>query len=169
MSPTDGLAERCRALVEAGRARGAVIVTAESCTGGLVAGALTAVAGSSAIFDRGFVTYSNEAKQEMLGVASDLIAVHGAVSEVCARAMAAGALQRSRATIAVSITGIAGPGGGSADKPVGLVHFACAVRSGLVRHVERRFADEGRDAIRQAAVDVALRLIEEALADPMTA
>ncbi len=124
------LLERAAALVAACRARGLVLATAESCTGGLVSALLTEVPGSSAAFDRGFATYSNEAKAEMLGVPPALIAAEGAVSEAVARAMAAGALARSRADVAVSVTGVAGPGGGTAAKPVGLVHFACARRGG---------------------------------------
>jgi nicotinamide-nucleotide amidase len=140
-----------------------MLATAESCTGGLVAALLTEVPGSSAVFERGFVTYSNLAKTEMLGVGEAILARDGAVSEACARAMAAGARERSGATIAVSITGIAGPGGGSPDKPVGLVHFACQAGN-LSDHVERRFAVVGRHAIRMAAVDQALRLLETGVA-----
>lgn len=114
------------------RARGLKVATAESCTGGLVAGALTDIAGSSDVFDRGFVTYSNEAKQEILGVPPATLTKHGAVSAETAAAMAQGTLARSRADVAVAVTGIAGPGGGSADKPVGLVHFAAATHHGLI-------------------------------------
>ena len=152
-------ARRTLALFEEKRLR---IATAESCTGGLIAAALTAVPGSSAVVERGFVTYSNEAKAEAIGVPPDLIAAHGAVSEPVARAMAEGALARSRADIAVSVTGVAGPGGGSAEKPVGLVHFACARRGHPVSHVERRFGDTGRDAIRAASVMQALDLADAA-------
>jgi nicotinamide-nucleotide amidase len=116
--------------------RGLRVATAESCTGGLVAAALTEVAGASAVFDRGFVTYSNDAKRDMLGVPDAVIAANGAVSAQTACAMAQGALAHSLADIAVSITGVAGPGGGSPEKPVGLVHFACARRGGSVVHVE---------------------------------
>ena len=140
-----------------------MIATAESCTGGLVSGALTAVAGSSAVLDRGFVTYSNEAKSDLLGVTQDLLARFGAVSEPVARSMAAGAVERSRALVSVSITGIAGPGGGSADKPVGLVHFAAIGPSGAVVHLERRFGDIGRDAVRLESVRVALALLTAAV------
>ena len=154
---------RAEKLVAACRAAGIVLATAESCTGGLVAALLTEIAGSSAAFDRGFVTYSNAAKQDMLGVPESLLAAHGAVSEPCARAMALGAIERSGATLAVSITGIAGPGGGSPDKPVGLVHFARARRDGDVVPVEKRFGDLDRRAIRQAAVATALDLFEDAL------
>ena len=159
------LLARAEALVAAYTAAKRTIATAESCTGGLVAGLLTAVPGSSAAVERGFVTYSNEAKAEAIGVSMDLIRQHGAVSEPVARAMAAGALANSRADVAVAITGIAGPGGGSAEKPVGLVHFGLAVRDGGVRHRERRYGDLGRAGIRRAAVADALGLLEDALRD----
>ena len=138
--------------------KGLMIATAESCTGGLVAGALTAVAGSSAVVDRGFVTYSNAAKGELVGVPTELIEAHGAVSEPVARAMAEGAVARSAAQVSVSVTGIAGPGGGSPEKPVGLVHFAAAGPSGVV-HIEHRFGDLGREAVRLESVQTALRLL----------
>jgi nicotinamide-nucleotide amidase len=140
---------------------GLMIATAESCTGGLVAGALTAIAGSSAVVDRGFVTYSNEAKTEMLGVSQDVLARFGAVSEPTARAMAEGAITHSRAQAAVSITGIAGPGGGSDEKPVGLVHFAVTAADGTIIHVEKRFGAAGRDKVRLESVRVALSLLLE--------
>lgn len=151
------------AVIQAALKAGVMVATAESCTGGLVSGALTAIAGSSAVLDRGFVTYSNEAKGEMLGVSEDLLARFGAVSEPVARAMALGAVERSRASAAVSITGIAGPGGGSEEKPVGLVHFAAAGPDGAVVHVERRFGDIGREAVRLESVRVALALLLEAI------
>jgi nicotinamide-nucleotide amidase len=151
------------AVIEAALKTGVMIATAESCTGGLVSGALTAIAGSSAVLDRGFVTYSNEAKTELLGVSDDLLARFGAVSEPVARAMALGAVERSRASAAVSITGVAGPGGGSADKPVGLVHFAVVGSDGRVVHVERRFGDIGRAAVRLESVRVALGLLLDAV------
>ena len=154
----DDIEVLARRVVEAAVTRGLIITTAESCTGGLVAGALTAVAGSSATLDRGFVTYSNAAKSEMLGVPADLIEAHGAVSEPVARAMAEGAVSRSAATVSVAVTGIAGPGGGSDEKPVGLVHFAASGPSGLI-HAEHRFGDIGREAIRLESVRVALRLL----------
>ncbi len=131
------------------------VATAESCTGGLVAAAITDVAGSSAWFDRGFVTYSNEAKAEMLGVRLETLAAHGAVSEATAGEMAAGALARSGADIAVAVTGIAGPAGGSPGKPVGLVCFAWARRGGAVEVRTLRFPG-GRAAVRAAAVAAAL-------------
>lgn len=161
----DDIQDMARAVVAACVARGWTVATAESCTGGLVAGALTDVPGSSAVVDRGFVTYSNAAKTGMLGVEADLILTHGAVSEPVARAMAAGARDRSCADIAVSITGIAGPGGGSADKPVGRVHFACASASGIV-HEARSFGDIGREAVRLESVRVALDLLAAAAGRP---
>lgn len=147
-----------REVVRLAVAKGLVITTAESCTGGLVAGALTAVPGSSAVVDRGLVTYSNAAKVGMLGVPENLIASQGAVSEAVARAMAIGAIEHSDATVSVSVTGIAGPGGGSADKPVGLVHFAADGPAGVI-HAEHRFGDLGREAVRLASVRVALQML----------
>ncbi len=143
------------------RKRGLKVVTAESCTGGLVAAALTAIAGSSDVVDRAFVTYSNEAKREMLGVPWDAILGHGAVSDPVARAMAAGALSRSGADIAVSVTGVAGPGGGSAEKPVGLVHFAAASRDGTSMHAAMRYGDIGRTEVRYKSVLKALTMLRE--------
>jgi nicotinamide-nucleotide amidase len=143
------------------------IATAESCTGGLVAGALTEIAGSSDVVDRGFVTYSNEAKQQMLGVPADTIRTHGAVSRVTAEAMARGALGKAAADIVVAITGIAGPGGGSPDKPVGLVHFAAASRNGALVHKEIRYGDIGRAEVRRLSVLQALALLK-ALAEGRT-
>lgn len=136
------------------------ICTAESCTGGLVAALLTDIAGSSKVFERGFVTYSNNAKAEMLGVAGDVLADYGAVSEPIARMMAEGALEASRANIAVSITGIAGPGGGTPMKPVGTVHIACARENRAVIHEMLQLGDIGREAIRMASVETALNLIQ---------
>jgi nicotinamide-nucleotide amidase len=148
------------AIIESCIARGLKIATAESCTGGLVAAALTEIAGSSAVLDRGFVSYSNAAKSEVLGVPSALIEAHGAVSEEVARAMAEGALARSAADVVVSITGIAGPGGGALDKPVGLVHFATVRRGEPTEHDRRVFKDDGRSAIRLASVRHALTLLQ---------
>ena len=159
------LLARAAALVAAYAAAGLRVVTAESCTGGLVAGVLTAVPGSSAVLERGFVTYSNDAKAEMLGVDPAVIAAQGAVSEAVARAMAEGALAHSRADVAVSITGIAGPGGGSAAKPVGLVHFGLARRDTPTRHRVRRYGDLGRSAIRHRAVADAFDLLALDLLD----
>jgi nicotinamide-nucleotide amidase len=151
------------ATLAAARARGWMVATAESCTGGLIAGALTEIAGSSDVVDRGFVTYSNAAKTAMLGVPEEMLAAHGAVSGPVAAAMAAGALDRSLAQVAVAVTGIAGPGGGSAEKPVGLVWFAVATRSGGVR-TERRVLPGDRAAVRRATVVRALEMIREAAA-----
>ena len=136
------------------------VATAESCTGGLVAGALTDVPGSSAVFDRGYVTYSNAAKQQMLGVTAATLKRYGAVSRQTAEAMAGGALTRSKVDLVVSITGIAGPDGGTAEKPVGLVHFAVASRDGTSMHTAKRF--EGtRDEVRHRSVVQALRLLRD--------
>jgi nicotinamide-nucleotide amidase len=142
---------------------GRMLATAESCTGGLIAAVLTEIAGSSAVVDRGFVTYSNEAKTGMLGVTPALIGAHGAVSSEVAMAMAEGAIRASLADIAIAVTGIAGPGGGSAEKPVGLVHFAVAARGAETTHSERRFGDIGRSAVRLAAVEAALEMIRSRL------
>lgn len=149
------------AVLAACRTRGLKIATAESCTGGLVAGALTEVAGSSDVVDRGFVTYSNAAKQQMLGVPATILRDHGAVSRQTAEAMVRGALGNAQADVAVAITGIAGPGGGSADKPVGLVHFAAASRSGRLVHAEMRYGDIGRSAVRRRSVLQALAMLRE--------
>ncbi len=157
------LEERAKWLVERYTAAGLTIATAESCTGGLAAGLITEIAGSSAVLERGFVVYSNAAKIGMLGVSPETIDAVGAVSEATAREMAVGALENSRADVAVSITGVAGPGGGSAEKPVGLVHFACARRGRPTVHVERRFGEIGRGAVRKASIEQALELLEAAL------
>lgn len=135
------------------------IVTAESCTGGLVAGLLTEIAGSSDIVERGFVVYSNEAKRDMLAVPGDLIADFGAVSEPVARAMAEGALKHSRGHISVSVTGIAGPGGGTPMKPVGLVHFGAARQGRSIIHEMQLFGDIGREEVRMKAIETALNLV----------
>jgi nicotinamide-nucleotide amidase len=137
------------------------IVTAESCTGGLVAAMLTEIAGSSAVVDRGLVTYSNAAKTDLLGVPAAIIERDGAVSESVARAMAEGALARSAADLAVAVTGIAGPGGGTPEKPVGLVHFASLRRGREIRHARHVFPDLGRSAIRLAAVREALIMLRD--------
>jgi nicotinamide-nucleotide amidase len=155
---------KAQMLIDRAKAAGLRLATAESCTGGLVSAALTDIPGASDVFDRGFVTYSNAAKSDLLGVPPATIAAYGAVSAETARAMAAGALARSAADIAVSITGVAGPGGGSAEKPVGLVHFACGRRGGALVHVERRFGPLTRAEIRATAVDQALDLLMAALA-----
>jgi nicotinamide-nucleotide amidase len=158
-----GVIAEAAALLDACRARGEFIATAESCTGGLVAATLTAIPGSSDVFERGFVTYSNAAKSEMLGVPVWLIERHGAVSEDVARAMVGGALTHSRATIAVAVTGIAGPGGGTTEKPIGLVHFAAARSDQPVRHERALFGDLGRAEIRRDAVVRALALLASLL------
>jgi nicotinamide-nucleotide amidase len=158
----DALVAEAVALLDLCRSRGIKIATAESCTGGLVAGLLTEIAGSSDVVERGFVTYSNDAKRELIDVRAETLAAHGAVSEETAREMAQGALRHSRAAISVSITGVAGPGGGSAAKPVGLVHFACYGPGERRVAVERQFGDLGRGAIRLAAVEQALAMLAEA-------
>jgi nicotinamide-nucleotide amidase len=153
-----------RRLVEDLTARALLVATAESCTAGLIAGAITEIAGSSAIFDRGFVTYSNEAKRQMLGVSAGTLEAHGAVSRPTATEMAEGALANSAAEIAVAVTGIAGPGGGSEEKPVGLVHLAVARKGHATLHREMRYGDIGRGAVRLATVRTALEMLAEASA-----
>ena len=162
MFPVD-VKKLAEAVLATARARGLRLATAESCTGGLVAAALTDIAGSSDVFDRGFVTYANGAKAGMLGVDPDLIDREGAVSEAVARAMALGALEASDAQAAVAVTGVAGPGGGSPDKPVGLVHFAAARRGGNVLVRGFRFGDLGRAEVRLRSVREALSLLGEVL------
>jgi len=144
------------------KARGDLIVTAESCTGGWVAQELTAIAGSSKWFERGFVPYSNEAKQEMLGVRGETLQKHGAVSEETAAEMACGALERSRGTVALAITGIAGPSGGTPGKPVGTVCFAWATKAGVPRAETRRFAGD-REAVRRQSVEYSLEKVLQLL------
>lgn len=158
---SDDLHRAATAVLDICRARGLKVATAESCTGGLVAGALTKIAGSSDVVDRGFVTYSNDAKQQMLSVPAATIKDFGAVSRETAEAMARGALDHSGADLAIAITGIAGPGGGSADKPVGLVHFAVASRSGRLVQAEKRYGDIGRTQVRHASVLQALAMLQE--------
>jgi nicotinamide-nucleotide amidase len=162
MFPDDVVAA-ANAVIEAAKAAGIKIVTAESCTGGLVAAALTSISGSAEAFERGFVTYSNEAKAEMLGVEPALIDDVGAVSEPVARAMTEGALAHSRADLAVSVTGIAGPTGGTPLKPVGLVHFATAIRGGQTVHRSALFGALGRERVREASVRLALDLLLDRL------
>ena len=147
-------------VLEIFRARGLTIATAESCTGGLVVGTLTEIAGSSDVVNCGFVTYADEAKQTMLGVPAATLERHGAVSAETAAAMADGALKKSRADVAVAITGIAGPGGGSKEKPVGLVYFAAASRDGRLKARERRYGKIGRRRVRERSVAEALALLE---------
>ena len=154
------LEQRAAALLEQCRLQCVKIATAESCTGGMLAALLTSVPGSSDVFDCSFVTYSNEAKKRMLGVSHELIAEYGAVSRECALAMSHGAILESAATLAVSVTGVAGPSGGTPSKPVGLVHFACARKNGATLHREERFGDIGRDRVRNASVEAALELLE---------
>jgi nicotinamide-nucleotide amidase len=156
------LLDEAAALLEACRARHVLLATAESCTGGLIAAALTGVPGSSDVVERGFVVYSNAAKAELVGVPAELIAEHGAVSEPVARAMAEGAITHSRADIAVSVTGVAGPGGGTATKPVGLVWLGLA-RRGRATTTERHVFPGDRAAIREASVARAFALIRAAL------
>lgn len=153
----DAIRARAAALLDRYRAAGLKLATAESCTGGLIAACLTEIAGSSDVVERGFVTYSNEAKAELLGVPAALIADKGAVSAEVAEAMAQGALARSHADAAVSVTGVAGPGGGTAAKPVGLVYLGACRRGGQPRHVRRVFAGD-RAAVRRAALEEALEL-----------
>jgi nicotinamide-nucleotide amidase len=155
------LIDAARALLDLCRRRSLKIATAESCTGGLLAATLTEIPGSSDVVERGFVTYSNEAKQQMLGVPSTTLSRFGAASRETAEAMARGAIADAPVNLAVSITGIAGPGGGSADKPVGLVHFAGATRGGRLVHRERLFGDIGRAQVRRAAVLEALAMLQE--------
>jgi nicotinamide-nucleotide amidase len=165
MAGSDESRKLAARVLRACEARGLMLASAESCTGGMVAAALTDIPGSSSVVERGFVTYSNDAKVEMLGVPMALIEDHGAVSEPVAHAMAEGALASSRADLAVSVTGIAGPGGGSADKPEGLVHFACARRRGVPTHARVEFGAIGRDRVRQASVQKALEMLLAAAQD----
>ena len=159
MSFSHALLRQAAELLAAARARGVRIATAESCTGGLVSALPTELAGSSDVFERGFVTYSNQAKEEMLGVPAALLRQHGAVSEQVARAMAEGAIRNSTAQLAIAVTGIAGPGGGSEEKPVGLVHIAAA-RAGTAPALQVcRFGDIGRDKVRLKTVEAALTLM----------
>jgi nicotinamide-nucleotide amidase len=160
------LRRAARRLLAACRARGLKITTAESCTGGLVAAALTEIAGSSDVVDCGFVTYSNAAKRKMLGVPAATLTRHGAVSAATAAAMAKGALKKSQADVSVAITGIAGPGGGTKQKPVGLVYFAAASRDGRRLARSRRFGKIGRTRVRLRSVVEALALLEMLAKDP---
>lgn len=163
------LVRQAQELLDWCREHDLTIVTAESCTGGLLAGYLTHIAGASDVVERGYVTYSNESKIELLGVDKEMIDRHGAVSREVALAMAAGALWRSRAVIAAAVTGVAGPGGGTEQKPVGLVHFAVAKRVAItsaemnfsaIHHVEN-FGDIGRSEIREESVATALKLLRQ--------
>jgi len=161
---TPQIIDLARTVLAEARAKGLKIATAESCTGGLVAGALTEIPGSSDVFDRGFVTYSNDAKMQDLGVVVDTLDKFGAVSAPTAIAMAEGAIANSKADISVAVTGVAGPTGGTAEKPVGLVHFAAAKRGGGATNEVRRFGDIGRHQIRIESVEAALNLLRRLLA-----
>ena len=155
------LISKAETLLATLRARKLMLATAESCTGGLIAGVLTEIAGSSDVVERGFVTYSNEAKTELIGVPAEMIKARGAVSREVALAMAAGALARSHADLAVAVTGVAGPGGGTAAKPVGLVHLAAERRGKPPVYRECHFGDIGRHAIRLATIAVAFEMVDE--------
>jgi nicotinamide-nucleotide amidase len=158
--------ELANALLQACQKRGIMLATAESCTGGMIIAALTDIAGSSAVVDRGFITYSNEAKMDMLGVSAATLEAHGAVSRETAIEMANGALARSRAGLTLAVTGIAGPGGGSVEKPVGLVWFGVGLDGQTATAEHRLFADKGRDFIRRETVRHALELGLRALGQP---
>jgi nicotinamide-nucleotide amidase len=160
----DDIDQLARRVLELARASRLTLATVESCTGGLVAGALTAIPGSSDVVDRGFITYSNAAKTALVGVPAALIEANGAVSEPVARAMAEGGVKRGGVNVAVAVTGVAGPGGGSAEKPVGLVHFAVARRGAPTFHREMRFGDIGRDQVRLESVRTALQMLAGELA-----
>lgn len=150
-----------RTIIERSTAKRLTLATAESCTGGLIMACLTDIPGSSAVVDRGFITYSNQAKQELLGVPADMLAAHGAVSAEVATAMAMGARARAGVDLAIAVTGIAGPGGGTAEKPVGLVYLALATGDSV--HASRKIFPGDRQAVRQATLDRAFVMIEEAL------
>lgn len=157
---SEAIQDRARRLIGLLASRGEMIVTAESCTGGLIAGALTDIAGSSEVVFGGYVTYANRAKIEMIGVDEDLIERWGAVSESVAKAMAEGARETAGVEVSVAVTGIAGPGGGSETKPVGLVYLACTTAAGTTV-VEKRFGDIGRQQVREATLIAALDLVLE--------
>jgi nicotinamide-nucleotide amidase len=154
------LVRLAEAVIAEARGKKLRIAAAESCTGGLIGGLLTEIPGSSDVFERGFIVYSNRAKQDMLGVPGDLIADMGAVSEAVARTMAEGAVENSNAHMAVAVTGIAGPGGGTAMKPVGLVHIAAARENRSILHEAHRFGDIGRTPVRLKSVEAALELLQ---------
>jgi nicotinamide-nucleotide amidase len=157
----DDIVEAAKLLLDICKRKNLTVATAESCTAGLVAGTLTEVPGTSSILDRGFITYSNEAKQDMVGVSAATLKAHGAVSRETAGEMARGALSHAPVDLAVSVTGIAGPDGGSSEKPVGLVHFAAASRGGQFIHVEKRFGAIGRSEVRKQSVLQAFRMLHE--------
>lgn len=169
MMPDKGLLVAAEALLELCKSKKLTLATAESCTGGLVAAALSEIPGSSLVLDRGFVTYSNDAKRAMLGVDAQTLLTFGAVSKETATQMAVGALERAGVDLAVSITGIAGPGGATPGKPVGLVHFAVAARDGRILNRECRFGAIGRSAVRQRSVIEALRMLIELARGPRAA
>lgn len=160
----DQMLNLARLTLDEARQRRLKIATAESCTGGMIAGLLTEIAGSSDVVERGFIVYSNRAKEEMLGVPGDLIADAGAVSEPVARLMAEGALEESRANLAVAVTGIAGPGGGTPLKPVGLVHIAVARENKPIFHQAMRFGDVGRSEVRRLTIVEALEMVRKMIA-----
>nr|WP_314094056.1 CinA family protein [uncultured Shinella sp.] len=157
----EDIEETARSIVADFTEKKLLIATAESCTAGLIAGAITEIPGSSNVFDRGFVTYSNEAKREMIGVANATLKAHGAVSRPTALEMAQGAIGNSGANISIAVTGIAGPGGGTEEKPVGLVHLAAARTGHETLHREMRYGDIGRNAVRLATVRTALEMLVE--------
>ena len=160
---SDKIKAKAEEVLEKARAAGLTIATAESCTGGLISGVLTEIAGASDVIEAGYVTYSNRAKAKMLGVAEDLLAEHGAVSEPVARAMAEGAQAHSGADITVAVTGVAGPDGGTDDKPVGLVHMA-AHKNGKTVHKKHHFGKLGREVVRSVTIEAALNLLLEVIA-----
>ena len=155
--------DQAAALLDGCRAKGLKIATVESCTGGLVVGLLTEIAGSSDVVERGFVTYSNQAKTQAVGVPEALIASHGAVSKEVACAMAEGGLRHSSADLCIALTGVAGPGGGSKEKPVGLVHLALAQHGKDTQHAECHFNPASRHSVRMAAVAKALLMLQSAI------
>lgn len=161
--PTE-LTQRTAHMLELAQKNNIMLATVESCTGGLLAGLITEISGSARVFERGFVTYSDRAKTSLVGVPPELIEAHGAVSEPVARAMAEGGLSKAGVQLAVAITGVAGPTGGSPAKPVGLVHFAAAAENAETLHEKRNFGSIGRSAIRLASLEVALDLFERQLA-----
>jgi len=157
----DDIVEAAKRLLDICKRKNLTVATVESCTAGLVAGTLTEVPGTSSILDRGFVTYSNQAKQDMVGVSAATLKAHGAVSRQTAEEMVRGALSHAAVDLAVSITGIAGPDGGSDEKPVGLVHFGAASRSGQFVHDEKRFGNIGRSQVRKQSVLQAFRMLHD--------
>jgi nicotinamide-nucleotide amidase len=159
--PDKELIERSEALLDLCKRKKLTVATAESCTGGLLAATLTEITGSSLVVDRGFVTYTNDAKQQMLGVTPNTIEFYGAVSKECAEEMAKGALAHAQTSLAISITGIAGPTGAVPGKPIGLVHFCAASRGGRIINHDRKFGDIGRTNVRRASVVEALTMLME--------